>query len=77
MAVPPAVFEKRDKNSHKGSFGTVLAVVGSYGMAGAAIISGRSALKSGVGIVKIASAKENYTALSVSCPEAIQVPLSP
>ena len=74
--VPPAVFEKRDKNSHKGSFGTTLAVVGSYGMSGAAIISGKAALKSGVGIVKIASAKENYTALSVSCPEAIQIPLS-
>ena len=74
--VPPAVFEKRDKNSHKGSFGTLLAAVGSYGMAGAAMISGRAALKSGVGIVKIASAKENYTALTVYCPEAIQIPLS-
>lgn len=75
-SVPPAVFEKRDKNSHKGSFGTTLAVVGSYGMAGAAVISGKAAIKSGVGIVKLASAKENYTALAVSCPEAIQIPLS-
>lgn len=75
-SVPPAAFEKRDKNSHKGSFGTTLAVVGSYGMAGAAVISGKAAIKSGVGIVKLASAKENYTALAVSCPEAIQIPLS-
>lgn len=75
-SVPPAVFEKRDKNSHKGSFGTTLAVVGSYGMAGATVISGKAAIKSGVGIVKLASAKENYTALAVSCPEAIQIPLS-
>ncbi len=74
--VLPPVLKKRAKNSHKGSFGTTLSVVGSYGMPGAAIISGKAAIKSGVGIVKIASVKENYTALAVSCPEAVQIPLS-
>ena len=69
------LFEKRDKNCHKGTFGTALSVVGSYGMAGAAIISSRAALKSGVGILKVASHEKNYTALSTTCPEAVQIPL--
>ena len=73
--VEEPLFEKRDKNCHKGTFGTTLSVVGSYGMAGAAIISSRAALKSGVGILKVASDERNYTALSTTCPEAVQIPL--
>ncbi len=75
FAILPPVFKKRDKNSHKGSFGTLLAVVGSYGMPGAAIISCRAALKSGIGILKIASPKENYAALATACPEGLEIPL--
>ena len=73
--ISPPVFKRREKNSHKGNFGTVLALAGSYGMPGAAIIACRAALKAGPGIVKIASVKENYTALALSCPEAVQLPL--
>ncbi len=73
--LPPS-FKKRDKNSHKGSFGTTLCAVGSYGMPGAAVISGRAALRGGVGILKMASSERNYSALSAACPEALQIPLA-
>lgn len=68
-------FKKREKNSHKGSFGTALSVTGSYGMPGAAIISGKAALRSGVGILKLATLEENYTAAAVALPEAVLIPL--
>lgn len=67
-------FDKRDKNSHKGCFGTALSVTGCYGMPGASVISGRAAVRSGVGILKLACIEENYTAAAVALPEAILVP---
>lgn len=68
-------FKRREKNCHKGSFGTALSVTGSFGMPGAAIISGKAALRSGVGILKLAVIKENYTAAAVCLPEAVLIPL--
>ena len=41
---------KRKEDAHKGNFGRLLCVVGSYGMAGAAMLSMRAALRCGVGI---------------------------
>lgn len=67
-------FKKREKNCHKGTFGTALSVTGSFGMPGAAIISGKAALRSGVGILKLAVIEENYTAAAVALPEAVLVP---
>ena len=67
-------FDSRPKTCHKNNFGTALAVTGSYGMPGAAILSAMAALKSGVGILKVAAVKENYTALAASVPEAVLVP---
>lgn len=67
-------FKKREKNCHKGSFGTALSVTGCYGMPGAAIISGKAAVRSGVGILKLATIKENYTAAAVALPEAVLIP---
>ncbi len=64
---------KRDKNSHKGSFGTALSVSGSYGMPGASILAARAALRSGVGKLYAVCPPENYTALAVSVPEAVLV----
>lgn len=71
----PPIFETRPKTCHKNSFGTALSVCGSYGMPGAAIISAKAALKSGVGILKAACIKENYTALAATVPEAVLIPL--
>jgi ADP-dependent NAD(P)H-hydrate dehydratase len=54
----------RPSNSHKGSYGKILVVAGSRGMSGAAILCGTSALRSGAGLVQVATPTE--VALSVS-----------
>src|SRR5712692_1224203 len=45
----------RSVKSHKGNFGHVLLVAGSLGKSGAAILSGRGALRAGAGLVTIAT----------------------
>lgn len=67
--------DKRDKNSHKGTFGTALLLCGSYGMCGAEILAAKSALACGVGIAKAFVCDKNYTAFCVSVPEAVTIPV--
>ena len=64
---------KRPKNSHKGTFGTAVMFCGSYGMAGAAILSARACLRSGVGIAKCVIPKGIYKILTCAVPEAVCV----
>jgi len=47
----------RAVSAHKGDFGKVLIVAGSLGMSGAAALAGRSALRSGAGLVRVAVPK--------------------
>ncbi len=63
----------RKKNSHKGTFGTAALICGSYGMAGAAILSARACLRSGVGIAKCIIPKSIYKILTCAVPEAVCV----
>ncbi len=67
-------FKKRPRNSHKGSFGTALLICGSYGMAGAAILASRAALRSGVGIAKCLLCKGIYPPFTAAVPEAVCIP---
>lgn len=71
----PPYLPKRRHNSHKGTFGTALLLCGSYGMAGAAMLSAKAALRSGVGIVKSVVNESIYPMLTVSVPEAVCVPV--
>ena len=71
---PPV--KKRNKNSHKGSFGTALLLAGSYGMCGAEILASRAALVTGVGLLKAFVCDKNYAAFCVSVPEAVTIPVS-
>jgi len=45
----------RAADAHKGDFGKVCIVAGSVGMSGAAAIAGRAALRSGAGLVRVAT----------------------
>lgn len=44
----------RPTDGHKGTFGTVLAVAGSRGMSGAAVLCGSAAVRGGAGLVRVA-----------------------
>lgn len=64
----------RPKNSHKGTFGTVLTFTGSYGMCGASVLSSKAALVSGAGMVKSFVCDKNYSAFTCALPEAVTIP---
>ena len=57
-------FNKRDFNSNKGSFGHQLNICGSYLMPGASVIAAKSALKTGVGLLKCAFPKSVYPVMT-------------
>lgn len=59
----------RPKNSHKGDFGHVLVVGGDYGMAGSCRLAGEAALRSGAGLVSVATRPEHAYAIAGACPE--------
>ncbi len=63
------------KSAHKGTNGTLLSICGSYGMAGAAVLSGEAALRSGVGILKVALPEKIYPIAAVKLTEAVFMPL--
>lgn len=57
--------------SNKGTFGKVLVIAGSRNMSGAAYLSARAACRTGAGLVKIMTVKENRVILQGQLPEAI------
>ena len=61
----------RVADSHKGTYGTLLTVCGSYGMAGAALLCARGALRSGVGLLRAAVPQSVYPLLVDAIPEAV------
>lgn len=66
-----AVLTKRDQRGNKGTFGKILLIAGSRSMAGAALLAGKAALRSGAGMVKIYTAAENRDLLLGQFPEAM------
>lgn len=69
------VLKPRNHNCHKGTFGTALLICGSYGMAGALMLSAKACLRSGVGIAKCMMPKSIYAPVTSFVPEAVCVPL--
>ncbi|MBE6798681.1 MAG: NAD(P)H-hydrate dehydratase [Ruminococcaceae bacterium] len=61
----------RGVNHHKGLSGTLGLYVGSFGMAGAAIIAAKGAVRSGVGIANIILPESIYPIVAMSIPEAV------
>lgn len=64
---------RRGPDTHKYEVGTLLLVAGRPGMAGAAIMAGRAALRTGVGLLRMASPAENRAILQEAVPEAVYV----
>ena len=61
----------RQEFAHKGNFGHGLLIAGSSGMAGAAILSARASLRSGIGLLTVHSAGCNLPILQTAVPEAM------
>ena len=62
--------QKRKKDIHKGNCGRVLIFAGSKGMAGAAVLCARAALRAGAGLVRISVSEELFPILQIGVPEA-------
>ena len=69
-----AVFNRPD-DSNKGTLGSLLCICGSYGMAGAAIMAGKAALRCGIGLLKIAVPKSIYHVCATNILESVYYPL--
>lgn len=65
-ALPP-----RRRRSHKGTYGCLSLVCGSYGMAGAALLSAGAALRGGAGLAQVITPEENRLILQTALPEAV------
>jgi hydroxyethylthiazole kinase-like uncharacterized protein yjeF len=61
----------RGKFSHKGTYGHALLIAGSYGMMGAALLAGESALRAGAGLVTLHVPRFGYSIVQTAFPEAI------
>lgn len=61
----------RPSHSNKGTFGKLLIIAGSVNMAGAAVLSGKSAYASGCGLVRIMTPEENRIIIQTMLPEAV------
>lgn len=65
------ILQPRLQDAHKGDFGKLLIMAGSLGMAGAAVLSARGALRSGAGTVTLFVPRDLFPILQTAVPEAM------
>jgi ADP-dependent NAD(P)H-hydrate dehydratase len=66
----------RPAEAHKGDFGKVLIIAGSFGMSGAAALAGRAALRAGAGLVRVATAQSALPIVASIEPSYTTIPLA-
>lgn len=65
------IYTPRNAFANKGNYGYACLVAGSYGMMGAAIMSSKACLRSGVGKLTAYTCKQGYTVMQTAVPEAM------
>ena len=71
QALLEKVIIERSRTSHKGDYGRLLLLGGTYPYGGAIIMAALAAVKSGAGLVTVGTDRENITALHSHLPEAM------
>ncbi|SFR75266.1 NAD(P)H-hydrate dehydratase [Anaeromicropila populeti] len=72
-----SLLPERRNYSNKGSFGRVLIIAGSRNMSGACYLSAKSAYRSGAGLVKVLTVKDNRNIMQTLLPEALLATYDP
>ena len=65
------LLKKRSRFAHKGSVGKALLIAGKKGLAGAAVLSAKACLRSGVGKLTVRTPECNVRVLQLAVPEAV------
>ena len=65
------IVHPRNRFSHKGTFGHALLVAGSHGKMGAAVLTAKACLRSGVGLLTCHIPSCGYTTMQTAVPEAM------
>lgn len=65
------LLQKRPRFAHKGHFGHALLICGSHGMMGAAVLSARSCLRAGPGLLTVHVPGCGYDIMQLAVPEAM------
>lgn len=65
-----ATLPERDRDAHKGTFGTALIISGSVNYTGAVLLSGKAAYRAGAGLVTLGVPSPLHTSLAGHIPEA-------
>jgi hydroxyethylthiazole kinase-like uncharacterized protein yjeF len=77
--IEPAEFRalrlERDPAANKGNYGHALVVAGSLGKSGAAILAARGVLRSGAGLVTVATPRDVLPIVAAGMPEMMTAPL--
>jgi ADP-dependent NAD(P)H-hydrate dehydratase / NAD(P)H-hydrate epimerase len=69
------LFPPRPRDAHKGDYGSLLVIAGSRGMSGAARMVAYAALRSGVGLVKVACPENIRMEVAMQTPEIMTIGL--
>src|SRR5215207_304792 len=74
-AEPLQTLPPRSRDGHKGDYGRVLVIGGSRGMAGAAAMTGLATLRSGAGLVTVATPASTQPIVATFSPCFMTLPL--
>jgi len=66
-----SIYKPRNRFAHKGNFGHAMIIAGSYGKIGAAVLSAKACLRSGVGLLTCFIPKCGYEILQTALSEAM------